>query len=282
MQRPSVDLPQPDSPDEAERLALRDRRGRRRRRRAARPAAIAAQTAPRPTRAAGSACARPRTSSSGSATGDHRLAANVRDARLVVDARGRAAAPSGRSGNSPAHAVRPARTGSADGSGSRTAARRGRAASAGDRRERLADDVEVRHRAQQARACTDGAAPGRPRRSARSRPPAPAYITATLLARLGDHGEVVRDEDDAHAEPSPAGRAAGFRIWSWIVTSSAVVGSSQRRTLRLAGRARSRSSRAAAGRPRARAGRPRPPLRVGDADRPHAARARARAPRRRL
>ena len=48
------------------------------------------------------------------------------------------------------------------------------------------------------------------------------------LARLGDTARSCVTKTIAHAELAGAVRASRCRIWSWIVTSSAVVGSSQR------------------------------------------------------
>ena len=65
----------------------------------------------------------------------------------------------------------PARTGSADGSGSPAAARPGRAAAPGIDDERLADEVEVAAPSAAGRACTGAAARGTPRRPCPSRRP---------------------------------------------------------------------------------------------------------------
>jgi hypothetical protein len=55
----------------------------------------------------------------------------------------------------------------------------------------------------------------------------PAVHDGHLLADLGHHRQVVGDEHQA--DPGLAAqRASSRRIWSWIVTSSAVVGSSHR------------------------------------------------------
>ena len=134
MQRPSVDLPQPDSPTSpsvSPRASSRSTPSTARSTVGGRPA----QPAGRLRRAARSASSRSRTSSSGSGIGDHRLAPRVLGAGLVVDdrpRRGRRRASI--SGIVALEAVRPARTGSADGSGSRRAARRGRAVRPGSTR----------------------------------------------------------------------------------------------------------------------------------------------------
>ena len=46
------------------------------------------------------------------------------------------------------------------------------------------------------------------------------------VGHFGDHAHVVRDEDHAPCSSRPAGRESVARICAWIVTSSAVVGSS--------------------------------------------------------
>ena len=97
-----------------------------------------------------------------------------------------------------------------------------------DRRERLADEVEVGHRSRAGRACTGGAARGRPSSTVPVSTTWPAYMTATRWHVCAIDREVVRDEDDADAELARGATRSSFRIWSWIVTSSAVVGSSQR------------------------------------------------------
>ena len=54
----------------------------------------------------------------------------------------------------------------------------------------------------------------------------PPYRTATRSQVSATTPKVVGDQDDAHRQLAVAGAAAACRIWSWIVTSSAVVGSS--------------------------------------------------------
>jgi len=54
----------------------------------------------------------------------------------------------------------------------------------------------------------------------------PAYITAMVSTVLGDDREIVRDQQQGGARPSLE-RLINSRIWAWIVTSSAVVGSSR-------------------------------------------------------
>ena len=54
-----------------------------------------------------------------------------------------------------------------------------------------------------ARACTDAAAPGRSPRLLPSSTLRPAYITTTRCGGLGDHAEVVRDQQHRHAEAVP-------------------------------------------------------------------------------
>ena len=46
-----------------------------------------------------------------------------------------------------------------------------------------------------------------------------------VVGDLGDHAEIVRDHDDRGLELVLEVRIS-FRIWAWVVTSSAVVGSS--------------------------------------------------------
>ena len=85
----------------------------------------------------------------------------------------------------------------------------------------------------------------------------PGVHDEDAVGDLGDHAEVVGDQD--HREP-----CSWFRSWSssmicaWIVTSSAVVGSSAIRMRGLAGRAPSRSSPAGACRRRTRTDSDRP------------------------
>ena len=55
---------------------------------------------------------------------------------------------------------------------------------------------------------------------------APEVHDDHLVAHLGDHAEVVGDEDDRHAAPAAGGSLERSRICAWVVTSSAVVGSS--------------------------------------------------------
>ena len=82
----------------------------------------------------------------------------------------------------------------------------------------------------------------------------PAYMTATRSATLGDHAEVVGDDSMTPCRCRSCSSRSSSRICAWIVTSSAVVGSSAMRSARVARRAPWRSSRAAACRPRAGAG----------------------------
>ena len=49
---------------------------------------------------------------------------------------------------------------------------------------------------------------------------------AHAIGEIGHHAHVVRDHDDGRAEVAPAACAGASRICAWIVTSSAVVGSS--------------------------------------------------------
>ena len=277
--------------DQAERLAAARRRDRRRRRRAARlrrrPPARRRVEGDRD--AAGSASAgldveqrrrvRPAITAPGARL---RLGARARGAGRRSPGRRSIGAAGPRRGRS-----RPGERHSAGGSGSPPAARPARAACPGSGSARPG---RRRSRAPSAagRACTGGAARGRPRRTAPVSTIRPAYITATRLAHLGDHREVVGDEDQA--TPARSHRpSSSRRIWSWMVTSSAVVGSSQRMTLRARRTARSRSSPAGACRRRARAGRPRqrrsgsgmPTCRISSSARSRGLRAcRARAARR--
>ena len=176
MQRPSVDLPQPDSPTRpsvSPRASSRSTPSTARSTLAARPREPPADP-PR----SGKCIARPRTSSSGSATGDHRLAPRVLGADVVVDARGRAPAAERTQRELAARRSPPARTGSADGSGSPAGARRDRPARPGSRRGARACR---RRRAPSAagRACTGAAARGTPSRPVPVSTTWPAYMTAT-------------------------------------------------------------------------------------------------------
>ena len=81
----------------------------------------------------------------------------------------------------------------------------------------------------------------------------PAYITTTRSARLGDHAEVVGDEQDRHAQLllQPLEELEDLRLDGDVERGGRLVGDEQRRAGR---RAPSRSSRAGACRPRAGAG----------------------------
>src|SRR5581483_11742339 len=195
-QRPSVDLPQPDSP-------TRPSVSPRATSRSTPSTARSSSGGSRRTRAAalrrsGKCIASPRTSSSGSGTGQHRLAPRVLGAVLVVDAGGRAPAAERLQREETAGAVVPgeraARVEAAARRRSRRVRRRPR-----NRGQTLADELEVGNRAEE---------------SERVRV---ARLAEDLLHRAGlddlpgvhhrdppaglrDHREVVRDEDDAEAE----------------------------------------------------------------------------------
>ena len=124
------------------------------------------------------------------------------------------------------HAQRPVRSGSpvrqlrADvGHGTRD---RRRASSLFD----VSGSIEPRDRAQQAPRVGMARAPGTVRDAALLDDLRPAYMTTTSLARLGHHAQIVRDQHDRHAQLCAAARVSSSRICAWIVTSSAVVGSS--------------------------------------------------------
>ena len=72
------------------------------------------------------------------------------------------------------------------------------------------------------------------------------------VGHLGDQAEVVGDQDRSPRCVSSCAVFSTSRIWAWIVTSSAVVGSSAIRSFGCS-RSPSRSSRAGASRPRTRA-----------------------------
>ena len=58
----------------------------------------------------------------------------------------------------------------------------------------------------------------------------PAYITSDAVGDVGHDAEVVGDEDDRRRRSARAARCMSSRICAWIVTSSAVVGSSAMRS----------------------------------------------------
>ena len=207
MQRPSVDLPQPDSPTSPSVSPCASSRSTPSTARST--AASAAVQPPADARRGARSASRaraPRAAAQAPAiTGSlrHVLGGDARDGCT----RSRGSPPSGRSGNSPLDAVVAARTGSADGSGSPAAARRGRAARPGS------------SRARPRTSSTSGTERSRPsvygcrgsRKTASTVPVSttwPAYITATRLAGLRDHREVVRDEDEADAELARAATRA--------------------------------------------------------------------------
>ena len=96
-------------------------------------------------------------------------------------------------------------------------------------------DVEARDRAAAGRACRGAA--GRRRASSTGRAlDDPAGIHHhDAVGDLGDDAEIVGDEQDRHAELAAAGRCSRSRICAWMVTSSAVVGSSAISSCGLAG-----------------------------------------------
>ena len=99
-------------------------------------------------------------------------------------------------------------------------------------------------------------------------------MTTTRSASSAIDAEVVGDQDDRRVRLAPAPPCSTSRICAWIVTSSAVVGSS---AMSSSGRWRSpsRSSRAGACRPRTRAGTARRGARRTGRRRSRAARSRA-------
>ena len=183
-------------------------RGRRRRPRAAPPRPLAADAAPSPPRS--SKCiGRPRTSSSGSGIGDHRLAPHVGGATSIVDAgtSPRAAAEQRAAGTRPARQSvlreRAARMEAA----ARRRRRRGRAARRGSTRERSRTSS------------TSGTERSRPSvygcRGSRKTVVDGARLDdlarvhhGDAPAGLRDHREVVRDEDEADAELARAATRA--------------------------------------------------------------------------
>ena len=145
----------------------------------------------------------------------------------------------------------------------RTAAKRQPAASCA-RSRRRARDGRQRRRArvlvqrgidcEEAPACTDAAGRRRGRRRCACSTTRPPYITRTRSATSATTPRSWVIEHHAHAARRPCSCAISSRICAWIVTSSAVVGSSAMRSCGLARRAPSRSSPAAACRRTARAG----------------------------
>ena len=84
--------------------------------------------------------------------------------------------------------------------------------------------AELRDRASRP-AYRDGAGGGTDRLTGASSTLRPAYITIDALGDLGDHAEVVGDQDDRRADRRLRSSIRS-RICAWMVTSSAVVGSS--------------------------------------------------------
>ena len=250
--RISVVLPQPDSPTIAERLALVERRTRRRRPRArGRPCALneRARSAP------GSGPRRCSTSSSGaSAAVDALTTSPSLDGRARSRRRRPRAARACRSASASSGRGGPGSSGTRASSGgtsvhcSNACGQRGRkwqpcggvssdGGEPGDRRQPLrAVAVDARDRAEQPprvgvlrvveelveRALLDDAA---------------GVHDDDAVGDVGDDAEVVGDEDDPGAASRRAASRSSSRICAWIVTSSAVVGSSAISRL---GRARQR------------------------------------------
>ena len=193
MQRPSVDLPQPDSPTrpsdspcgelEVDAVDGAQDIGRVRRR-----------PPPTPPRS-GKCISSPRTSSSGSATGDHRLAPRVRGAGLVVDAAVARPAPSGTSGNSPRPCSRSRRTRSAGGT---------RQPGGGAARSGGEPGIDASWPRTRSKSGTERSRPSvygwRGSRKTASTGPVLDDLARVhhrdALARLGDDREVVRDEHE--------------------------------------------------------------------------------------
>ena len=111
----------------------------------------------------------------------------------------------------------------------REAAALGLAVGAGHRaldgREPLAVDVEARDRAQQADR-VGVLRIGEQRRDRRALDDLAGVHHHHVVGELGDHAEIVGDDQHRHAEALAAGRCSSSRICAWMVTSSAVVGSS--------------------------------------------------------
>ena len=187
--RPSVDLPQPDSPTRpsvspaaTSRSTAVDRAHRGR--------LAAADRPPAPAKCFGR----------GRSTATQRLA-HARASSGKRQRTQRRARAGSSAGSSARHCVL-RRAGSDRRTGSRPAARCSAGTmpgiSAAARSHRRV--VERRHRAQQARGVGVARRREQRRRPSRARRRGPAYITHDLVAGLGDDAEVVRDEQDRHAE----------------------------------------------------------------------------------
>ena len=251
--RPVVDLPQPDSPTRpsvspgvdvkrhaGDRLHAADRRGRRRRRGSGSSSRDhVARSSSRIRRRRG-AVGEPRS------CGSCRRRSRTRQASTSASSVARrSGTPTrwlgavdrlGAAGTSCSSARAPAR-------GAARVERRspgGRQISDGgcalDRAEPLAPSpVEPRQRRQQPDACTGGAARRRSRRRRPARPARPAYITSTRSATPATtpRSWVIRMIADAGL--APGCRSSTSRTCAWIVTSSAVVGSSAMSSVGLVG-----------------------------------------------
>src|SRR5207342_2331821 len=197
MHRPSVDFPQPDSPTSptispsptsrsTPSTARRTGRGWRRSRRPKLPRS-------------GKTIESPRTSRTGSATGNHGLAASVLGARLVVDTCCRAAGYEWPQGELATRAVGPREPAARMKAATRR--RRGEVRRrARNRREPLPSYLEVRHGAKQAqRVRMVRLAEDRPDRAELDH--LAGVHHRDVLAGLSDDRQVVRDEDDADLQP---------------------------------------------------------------------------------
>ena len=80
------------------------------------------------------------------------------------------------------------------------------------------------------RACTGASAARRGLAHGRALDDAPRVHDDDVLRVLGDDAEVVRDEQDAHRRAARCSSRSSSRICAWMVTSSAVVGSSATRS----------------------------------------------------
>ena len=234
MQRPSVDLPQPGLADEAERLALRDRQ--------VDPVDGAQHLGRQPAQPPGGAAAQrevhleaadveQRLGRRAIAAVSHRRSP-ARGARRPRRPRGAGSASRGRrrarrSGNRVARGSRPGRTPQR---GWKRQPGGGEARSGGVPgidESRVADDVEVGHRAQQAERVRMARLAEDARRPSPVSTIWPAYITATRRQVCAITARSCETKTRLTPSSSCSARRS-LRIWSWIVTSSAVVGSSQR------------------------------------------------------
>ena len=252
---PRVDLPRAGLAHQGQRLApARDRRA----------FTSSAAAHPSPAAAPLRACETPRTRAA------RRLDA-LRSARPRASGRAGCTQAPGSAGSQPRRldaAAVDARSGSAGGTGSRSGRWPGARQLAGDRRSsssrRSRSRGRERSRPQRVRVT-------RLRRRARPHRPVsttrPAYITTTRshIAATTPRSWVMKSSARPRSAPQLGQQAT---ISAWVVTSSAVVGSSATSSCGSRGQGRRRSSPAAASRPRARAGTARRHLLgLGEADR---------------